>query len=290
MANSRQKAFKLIVLSLLVATALVWFVVLQGGSQGNLLKVYYLNIGQGDATLIEAPNGNQVLIDGGPGDGSILKALGEVMPVYDHSIDVVIATHPDADHIGGLPDVLDRYSVSQFIESGNIGKTATYKKLEETVSSKVPRHDVAKRGDRLVLDKNRQIYLGILYPDKDVSNIESNTASVVTRLTYGNKHFIFSGDAPRLVEQHLVQIDSEGLKSDVLKAGHHGSRTSSDPIYVKVVSPTYAVISAGLKNKYGHPHKETLQTLDSLGIKVLRTDELGNIEIDSDGFNVFVVK
>jgi competence protein ComEC len=278
-----------VVFILLFSNVFVWREAFSPQTRKTTLKVFYLNIGQGDATLIEAPNGNQVLIDGGPTDNKVLTELGAVLSPLDHDIDVVIATHPDADHVGGLPEVLSRYKVGMFLESGNRTKdTQAFKRLDTEAVKLGNQRVIAKRGMRLVLDEEDGVALDILYPDKDVTYVESNEASIVARLTYGSTHFIFSGDAPRDIEQHLTQLDGTGLESDVLKAGHHGSHTSSDPTYVQTVHPSIAVISVGKDNRYGHPHKETLATFNALHIETLRTDNLGRIEIDSDGSKVSV--
>ncbi len=275
---------------LLLTNFFIWQTALSGESVNNdELKVYFLDIGQGDATLIEAPNGNQVLIDGGRTDNKVLRELGEVMSPLDKEIDVVIATHPDADHIGGFPEVLSRYKTGNYIESGNLTKdTQVIKNLDKVLENiKIPRI-LAKRGMKIVLDQEKQIYLDILYPDRDVTNVESNDASIIAKLVYGNTCFIMSGDAPQKIERYVSNIEKENLDCEVLKTGHHGSRTSTSPEWVGFVSPEYAVISAGKNNSYGHPHKEVLQTLEKFGVEILRTDLMGRVKMVSDGEMVSV--
>ncbi|MDO8492876.1 MAG: MBL fold metallo-hydrolase, partial [bacterium] len=192
--NYFRKHGLLILVGLLLLTNLfIWQSVLaSGGNDDQTLKVFYLDIGQGDATLIEVPNGNQVLIDGGRTDNKVLSELGEVMPITDKSLDVIIATHPDADHVGGLPEVLSRYDVGLYLESGNETKdTQVIKTLEQTLEEKNINRLLAKKGQRLILDEEKQIYLDILYPDRDVSKVESNDASIIAKLTYGETCFIF---------------------------------------------------------------------------------------------------
>lgn len=280
----------LVVSCLLLVNILIWQAVLaDNGSDNKVLKVYYLDIGQGDATLIEAPNGNQVLIDGGRTDNKVLAELGEVMSVTDRTIDVVIATHPDADHVGGLPQVLAKYEVTAYLEGGNDTKTtAVVKTLENTLVEQKTNRILATRGLKLILDEENQIYLDILYPDRDVSYVDSNDASIFMRLSYGQTCFIFSGDAPQKIEHYVSNLEGKNLDCEVLKAGHHGSRTSTAVEWVGFISPKYAVLSLGKNNSYGHPHKEVLNALENFGVKILRTDELGSIEIHSDGQNVFV--
>lgn len=216
-----------------------------------------------------------MLIDGGS-NKSVLRKLGGIMPFYDRSIDVVLATHPDKDHIGGLPHVLDRYKVDYFLESGAVNETGVYRALQD-------------RADPILARRGMNIHLGsgvtveILFPDRDVSGVESNTASIVARILYGNTSFLLTGDSPKSIEKYLVSITD--LNSDVLKAGHHGSKTSSDISFIKQVSPSLVVISAGKDNRYGHPHQEVLDLFR--GISVLSTYESGNISILSDGINIW---
>jgi competence protein ComEC len=244
------------------------------------LTVAFLDIGQGDSIFIEAPNGTQVLIDGGRGR-QILRALGNVMPLSDRSIDVVIATHPDADHVGGLIDVFDRYDIGMFLEPGVIGDTKTWETLEQRVSDEELAPVLARRGMKLSLDKN--VFLYILFPDRNVSHVETNSGSIVTRLVYGDSSFIFTGDAPQDVENYLAKLDGENLQSDVLKVGHHGSRTSSSRLFVSIVAPQYGIISAGENNSYGHPHLEVLDILSDFDVEILKTYEIGNIIFTSNG-------
>lgn len=270
----------------LLLNSIIWYALFRE-SRGGILTVAFLDIGQGDSIFIEAPNGNQMLVDGGP-NKSVLSALGGVMPFYDHTIDVVVATHPDQDHISGLIDVLNRFSITAIFEPGANASTSAYQTLEKTIiEKKVPRI-LARRGMRIVLDEG--VFLNILFPDRDVSNVETNTASIVAELQYGNTNVLLTGDSPQVIEKYLVSLDGKTLHSDVLKPGHHGSKTSSSPEFIGAVAPQYAVISAGKNNKYGHPHKETLDTLKQFGVSVLRTDRSGTIVFQSDGGAVRVVK
>ncbi len=275
----------------LIITISVWYVVLSGSHTG-LLTVAVLDIGQGDAIFIEAPNGNQVIVDGGP-DQKLISELGHVMPFYDRSIDMIINTNPDSDHYAGFFDLLKTYKVGEFMESGTISDTPTYKQLEKTIAEKHIPKIVAKRGMKIVLDKDVSLF--VLYPDRDVSNWTSNNGSMVMKLVYGDTSFLLQGDATAEVEKYLVSLEKSaesrvygGLSAQVLKAGHHGSRTSTSEGYVEAVSPEYAAISDGKNNRYGHPHKETLDTLEKNHVKILRTDFLGRIIFQSDGKNITV--
>lgn len=279
---------KLVVLAILLLGAVFSVYTAWREERSGLLTVAFLNIGQGDAIFVEAPSGNQLLIDGGPGR-SILRELSKVMPFYDRSIDVLIATHPDADHIGGLNDVLDKYKVDIFLEPGIGSETGVYKNLENRVLEKVSKNEIkkieARRG--MIVDLGGGAILQILFPDRDPSGMETNMASIVARLVYGENEFLLTGDSPIAIEKYLVSIQSRGdtlgLRSDVLKAGHHGSRTSTSKEFISAVSPEYVIISAGKNNKYGHPHQEVLDIINNFGAKILRTDEQGRIIFKSDG-------
>jgi competence protein ComEC len=270
-----------------ILTAIYVYFYNQNTLHSKYLRVVFLDIGQGDSIYIEAPNGRQVLVDGGP-DARVVNQLSSVMPLFDTSIDLVVATHADADHIGGLPTVLDEYSVSRILENGAGGKTKTYQRLEQTIIDHNVQKDIARRGMHIVLDEKENIYLDILYPDREVAGLDSNDGSIVGKLTYGNKSFMLTGDAPNSVESVIIKNEKpEFLKSSILKIGHHGSHTSSSLPWLQAVSPSYAIISAGLHNKYGHPHAETLDKLKELQIPYLATYEKGNIEFDTDGVSLW---
>jgi competence protein ComEC len=270
-------------LFLTVTAALVWFAVFSE-DRGRDLRVVFLDVGQGDAILIEAPNGNRALIDGGP-PGKVLSELGSVLPFYDKDISVVIATHPDQDHIGGLPDVFKRYAVQAFFEPDVYSANGVYSEMEKDAEDDGAQKVVARAGTVIHLDRN--ITLEILYPDRKFSpGIETNISSVVAKLTYGNESFLFTGDIPQEQENELVEKYGAELHANVLKFGHHGSKTSTSPEFLADVAPEYGVVSAGLGNKYGHPNKETLDLAAKDNVKVLRTDQQGRITFETDGVNL----
>ncbi len=251
----------------------------------NVLTVTFLDIGQGDAIYIESPTGKQVLIDGGI-DRSVLADLSKVMPLFDRTLDVVIATHPDKDHIGGLPFVFSRYKVAHILDPGLTETTDTYEfyseKVQEEMKGSYAIHQEARRGS--VIDLGGGAELRILFPDRDMDGVtDTNNASVVAQLVYGETEVMLTGDAPKSVEEYVVMLDGTALQSDILKAGHHGSRTSSGQKFIDTVNPEYAIISAGCDNSYGHPHKETIETLTAASTTILTTCEEGTIVFTSDG-------
>ncbi|MFA5933896.1 MAG: MBL fold metallo-hydrolase [Candidatus Paceibacterota bacterium] len=276
-ANLARIAFLIILISI---TGFIWQRVYR--LEHGRLTVAVLDVGQGDSIYIEAPNGNQVIFDGGP-DGKILSELGKVMPFNDRSIDMLVVTNPDKDHYAGFLDVLDNFTVSAVLEPSTYSKTKTYAELERMIVEKKVPNILAKRGMKIWLDKKSGVYISILFPDRDVSTWKPNEGSIVAKLVYGQTSMLLTGDSTALTEHIIVSLEGDNLKSTVLKVGHHGSRTSSSPEFVSYVLPLYAIISDGKDNSYGHPHKETLDTLKSFGAKVYRTDLFGTIIMKSDG-------
>ncbi|MDO8553127.1 MAG: MBL fold metallo-hydrolase [bacterium] len=270
------------ILTLLFLTACIWYAVIRE-SRGGLLEVSFLDVGQGDSIFIDAPSGRQVLIDGGA-SGAVLRELSKVIPWYDRTIDVVIPTHPDSDHIGGLVDVLQRYKIGTIVHSDVEGDTATAKALEDEIAREGAKQIIARRGQ--IIDFGRGAYIEILFPDRSVTNVDTNTGCVVARLVYGKTSFMFSCDAPKGIENYLVSLDGANLQSNVLKAGHHGSKNSSSELFVGFVNPTYGIFSRGCKNKYGHPAPEVVALFERFGIPTLDTCKDGTITFMSDGLTV----
>jgi competence protein ComEC len=251
----------------------------------SLLKVAMLDIGQGDSIYIEAPNGNQMIVDGGPA-GSLMAPLSQVMPFGDRSIDVLMVTNPDADHYAGFIDLLEHYDAGSVVEPGTHSSTKTYARFENAVSEKQIPEVLARRGMTIALDPEDGVLFTVLFPDRDVSSWTTNDGSIVGILSYGTTKVMFTGDATKKTESIILsESNAAMLKSDILKVGHHGSRTSSSDAFVAAVAPLYAMISDAQGNTYGHPHKETLDTLERHGITTARTDKEGTIIFVSDGLH-----
>lgn len=254
----------------------------------GLLEVTFLDVGQGDAILIESPTGRQVLIDGGKGN-SVLGSLNRVMGFFDRDIDMVVATHPDADHIGGLVDVLKRYRIHTIVMTENESDSPLFSAFKKAIHDESAQIIFARTGEVFDLGSGASgsTTLTILFPDHDPSELESNVSSIVSRLTYGASEYLFTGDSPQAIEEYLVGLFGTGLVSDVLKIGHHGSRTSSSEVFLMAVQPTYGIISAGRDNSYGHPHTEVTELLTAKGIIQKNTADEGSIRSLSDGQTVW---
>ncbi|MEX1120176.1 MAG: MBL fold metallo-hydrolase, partial [Candidatus Paceibacterota bacterium] len=221
-------------------------------------------------------------------NASVLRELSKVMSFSDRTIDVVMASHPDADHIAGLIGVFNRYVVGAYFDPGVMHDTAEYKTLLEKVHEEGVTVTHARKGTKIYLDK--EVYVDILFPDRDVSRVETNLGSIVLRVVYRETEILLTGDSPKSIEEYLVSRDGNALGSDILKVGHHGSKTSSAEDFVKAVNPEYAIISAGKDNSYGHPHKEVVELLKSRGIRTMSTGDMGTIVFESDGLSLVYKK
>lgn len=273
------------IMALLVGVVVVLSPVLferfsQEPQSAGSLRVVFFDIGQGDSIFIQTPSGKQLLIDGGP-DAAVLRRLEKEMGFWDRTIDMVIATHEDRDHVGGLPDVFDTYTIGTFVRTENQGESMEAHVIDDLSKREGSEIVYARRG--MTFDLGASTTLEVLFPISDPSMLESNTSSIVARLVYGDSEFLFTGDSPDEIEEHLVVLDAVSLKSDVVKLGHHGSRTSSGELFLRAAAPSYAIVSAGKNNRYGHPHTEVVERLRQLSIPMLSTAEEGNIVFETDG-------
>jgi competence protein ComEC len=271
---------------LVLANVFAWTVVFDL-RQSKFLEVNFFDVGQGDAIFIETPERHQILIDGGP-DSTILEKLGQAMPFWDRTIDLVILTHPEEDHLSGLIGVLKRYKVENILWTGVLHEAPEYDEWERLIENEGAKIQIAKAGQKIFWSKNHENFIEILYPFENLAGQDFkdvNDTSVVSRLVFGEKSFLFPGDIFEKAEGEILNRGAT-IDSDVLKVAHHGSKTSSSPQFLAEVSPEIAVISLSKDNKYGHPHQETLEKLKNYGIRILRTDQDGDIKIISDGINL----
>ncbi|MDQ5911908.1 MAG: competence protein ComEC [Patescibacteria group bacterium] len=320
----------------------------------NLLQVHFLNIGQGDAIYIVAPNKNSMLIDSGPQNEKVIAEVQKFKSMFDRRINVLLATHADADHIGSMKKAIEKFQYQVFAYSGLGSDTKLFADLMSVVNdaadsasqnlsaenlvdaknTKSTNKVTLTAGMSVVLDEKNNIRFDVLFPDfdyqieayqectkkekykpenKNVKNsknskskktgtklkpqknvclkslsTETNLNSVVGKLSHGSTSFMLTGDVPSEVEKFIIKKYSD-IRADVLKLGHHGSKTSTSPEFLLEVGPRFAVVSAGKENRYGHPHKKVLDTITEFKNhqpkfeKVLRTDVDGTISFESDG-------
>jgi competence protein ComEC len=284
MHNGRIKKLVFPLFSLLVVLNSLAWIVVYNLSKPQFLEVDFFDVGQGDSIFIETPQKYQILIDGGP-SSRIIEKLGKVMPFYDRSLDLVILTHPDSDHLTGLIDVLKNYKVNLIGFTGVVSPNPEFIEWKFQISAKKIPQVVLKKNEKIIIGK--EVYMYILAPLESFEGREVkdfNSSSIVARLVFKNSSFLFTGDMPKSVEKALVENKSN-IDSDVLKIGHHGSKNSTSDIFLQAVTPEIAVIQVGKNNPYGHPHQEVLNRLQNYGIKILRTDQDSDIKIISDGEN-----
>lgn len=241
-----------------------------------VLGVHFLDVGQGDAICIETPGGRQVLIDGGRGGSGVLEELSVCAPFYDRSLDVLIATHMDEDHVGGLVEVLQYYEVEMVVASHD-ATTEVAASFWAAVEAEGARVVAPAVGTRMTLDE--EVFLDIVGPSAALDTASDNERSVIAKLNYRNDSFLFTGDVERRGEYALLSSGFD-LDADVLKVAHHGSTSSSTEAFLAAVTPRVAVVQVG-KNSYGHPAAQVLGRL--AGVQVLRTDENGTISLYSSG-------
>ncbi len=280
--NKYQKARLLVVTSLIVLLCFGVYM-LVSSRQTNILRVVFFDVGQGDSIYIKSPSGGELLVDGG-GDKVVLSKLGKYMNLFDRSIDVVIATHPDKDHIGGLPSVLSRYNVGMLLESGAENDNGVNDEIRRVADSKRVRRVSGFAGQKI--DLGGGVLFTILYPNKSVVGLETNEASIVGLLSYGDKTFLLTGDAPVSTE---YQVLSNLSHLTVLKAGHHGSETSTSFELLEKTTPEITVLSVGAHNTYGHPHRKVTSLLEEFHSKIYRTDTHGDIVFETNGESITAV-
>ena len=250
------------------------------------LTIAFIDVGQGDSILVILPDTKTLLIDGGEGEssGKVLATLREHGLNY---IDIVVATHPHADHIGGLIDVIENVDVGQVLDSGQVHTTQTFEDFLDAINAKQIALKSVREGNYILLDPTVKVEVlnpPASIPDGALNEPEFNDNSVVLKLTYGEFSALLTGDMQEKNEVRLVSENATALDANVLKAGHHGSRTSSSSAFLNAVTPEVVIISLGAGNNYGHPHQEALDRLSATGTEqIFRTDVDGTITLTTNG-------
>jgi len=279
---TREKKLKLIFIGILVVANFLTWLAYFYFSPKSKLEVYFFDVGQGDASYIETPGHRQILIDGGP-DNSILAKIGRVLPFYDRTIDILIVTHPDSDHLAGAVEVVKNYDVGLILVNGKKCATKICAEFDKIAEEKKIKVIAAQTGQKFDLGNN--IKMDIFMPNIALAasgKDEDNNFSIISRLAYGADSFLFTGDAEAKEELDLLSAWPD-LSAEVLKVGHHGSKNSTNQLFLDKIKPKFSIISVGAKNRYGHPTSEVLKKLDEIGAKIFRTDLSGDIRIESDG-------
>ena len=275
MSTFPKKHLLLIIIFLFLINALIAVAFWRDDSVENKKpRIIFFDVGQGDAAMIDLPKNTQILIDGGDGK-DILEKLGKYLPFYDRKIELIIMTHPDEDHIGGLVEVLKYYEVEQVLLSGIKCEKAICQERDKLIAEKNIPVIYAHFGQKI---KTRSINMAVLYPfenlkGKKVKN--SNDASIFLKFTLNNNSYLLTGDAGFAVEKKLL-AKNINIKAKILKVSHHGSKYGTSNEFLKAVKPERAIISVG-KNSYGHPAEELLNRLKNISARIFRTDEIGDV-------------
>ena len=268
-----------------LALALTVTVVGVAARPDGRIHITVLDVGQGDAILVEGDRGGRMLIDGGPDPDRLIVELDARIPPWDRRIDVLILSHPHEDHAGGLPRLVEAYRIGQVYEPGMIGPGPAYRAFRADLALEARTPGLLSTGDRLRLDS---IDLRVLWPDRDAvardppdGGTSINNVSIVLLGTFGSQRFLLTGDIEQEIDPIIL---ARGLpRVDLLKVAHHGSRTSSTDAFLDAVRPRVAIVSVGAGNPYGHPAPETLARIEARGASLFRTDRNGSVEATLDG-------
>ncbi|MBU8757062.1 ComEC/Rec2 family competence protein [Priestia megaterium] len=273
-----------VISSLIIGLGITFSPITSNAAAPKSIKVHYIDVGQGDSIYIKAPNGEDIVIDGGnKGKGNAVVSYLKKQKVDD--IEVLISTHPDADHIGGLDEVINTFKVENVYAPKVSNSTQAYKDFLNAVKKKKLTIKTAQAGVKLpIKDVNAQI----VGPVKTYAKSDLNDWSAVVHMAYKKNTFLFTGDAEAKSEADMIK-SKKTLRADVLKVGHHGAKTSTSKNFLNVVKPKYAVISVG-KNSYGHPTSQVVNLLKGTKASILRTDQSGTIVITGDGTSYSVKK
>ena len=247
-------------------------------TNNDLLKVHYLDVGQGDSIFVELPNNETMLIDAAESYQSE-NIINYLKNLNYQKIDYVIGTHPHTDHIGGLTDIINTFEIGKIFMPKVVSTTKTYESLLMAIKDKNLKINTAKAGTSII--DTDALKINILAPNNSIYT-ELNNYSVVTKITYGTTKFLFMGDAEKLSENEI----KENVTADVIKIGHHGSNTSSSIDFIKKANAKYGIISVGLNNKYNLPKEETITNWENSGTKIYLTSTNGTIRASSDGTNI----
>ncbi|MFB7139660.1 ComEC/Rec2 family competence protein [Gottfriedia sp. NPDC056225] len=247
------------------------------------LLVYFFDVGQGDSMVLILPNGKTVLIDGGDVEhgGAVIKKLKRL---HVNAIDLLVSTHPDIDHIGGLLKVMNSVKISKILDSGKKYNSHSYYLYKKEAFQKNIPISIAKLNEKILLDPN--VDITVLNSGK--KSYTNNNSSIVLKVKYADISILLTGDIERKAEQRLIK--SENIDAQVLKIPHHGSSTSTSEAFLFAVNPTVAILSYDKFNLFGHPHRSVMKRLNHLGIKQYTTDQYGDIELSTNGHNLYIEK
>ena len=284
---------RFIVLLLVVANVAMYGSINRGNGENEKLKVYFLDVGQGDAIYIEFPNGKNLIVDAGPRTSTTDAGSRFIAPFLKsqgvHRLNTLVMSHPDGDHIGGMPYLMRHFAVDRIVDGGSYSNSNLSKECLHLIDSLRIGHDVDTAGRIIAGCGNVRLYIlnppNVLVREDTTVTVSFNNQSVVLKLLYGQTGLLLTGDAEVPAEERMIQTYNGFLGANILKAGHHGSITSSSPDFLNTVRPQLAIISVGLNNKFGHPSQQVLDRLKTMHCEYERTDEAGAVLLESDGIH-----
>ena len=284
------KYLSLIFLVLIGFNLFVFSSIYEAKHRNDKLDIYFLDVGQGDGALIKLPGGAKVMMDGGPGKQTLVS-LYNALPATDRYIDLLILSHPQLDHFGGFIDILKRFKVGAFIYTGRDGASAAWQTLKDILKEQNIKTIVLKEGDSIMQGES---IIKFLSPNSQfLSSKELNNTTLVAVLESEGSKTLFTADIgykDMNAEGYLIKNHSEEIDADILKIAHHGSKYSSSEQFIRVVSPKVSVVSAGEKNRYGHPTKEAIAVVSAADSSLYRTDTDGTIHVNIDGGLIKIYK
>lgn len=263
----------------------VWFGIANAAKFSENLELYFLNVGQGDSELAILPGGVKILIDGGPANRKLINELSKILPPTDRYLDIVMISHPQLDHFGGIIDVLENYKVGIFLFNGVEGTAEAFKNLKDNLKENNIRQVVLRKNDKI---SYRESKLNIIWPEaRYLKSKELNDTTLVMELVSNNAKIVFTGDISAKIEEKILRFYNSSI--DILKVPHHGSKFSTGEKFLAALQPKLAFIEVG-RNSYGHPTQIVLDRLRKYGVKIYRADKHGTTKVVVDGKSMRVFK
>ena len=270
-----------LILFLFIVLVVTPFTIIQAEEHAEM-EVHFIDVGQGDSILIKTPSDKIILIDGGPPKAG-KKVFAYLNKLHIDKIDILVATHPDIDHIGGLPYLLDKVEVDQIIDSGKFHTTLTYAKYINQIRKHEIPVNIARKNERIDIDPLLNIQILNTFEFKK----GNNQSSIVLKINYKEIDFLLMGDVER--EQEIELLKKYNLKADIVKVAHHGSKTSSSAAFLKEVNPKVALITYSKENEYGHPVHRVIDNLYKLNTHIYSTAVFGDVIVSTDGQGFFIL-
>jgi competence protein ComEC len=268
---------KYIILTIVIIVMCVSVFVYLKSAQKDYMEIAFLDVGQGDAVLITSPNGNRMLVDSGTPDKKVEYSIENELSLSNRKINIFLASHPDADHIGGFEGLLNKFTPTYYLDGHTLAMSSLFSSLESKITKESIKRNTLGMGANINLGGGVIIYVLSPVQDNNKEYLDSNNASIVLLVKYGESKILLTGDLEEKEELRLVKLYGKSLKSNILKVGHHGSKSSTGENFLKMVKPDYSVISVGKNNKYGHPSLSTINRLSFASTTILETAKQGTI-------------